>query len=90
MPQDLNQAQEYAEKWLGIIEKPERPGEEKAKWIIEESRKTLGSISIKAGLIIANQSPRLASGPPLNGQDAAQPLKTCWVENILIFWAALA
>jgi putrescine aminotransferase len=37
MPQDLSSAQAYAEKWLNIIEKPERPQEEKAKWIIEES-----------------------------------------------------
>jgi putrescine aminotransferase len=37
MPQNLNRAHEYAQKWLEIIEKPERPGEEKGKWIIEES-----------------------------------------------------
>jgi putrescine aminotransferase len=37
MPQNLNQAQEYAQKWLEIISKPERPPEEKGKWIIEES-----------------------------------------------------
>lgn len=37
MPQNLNQAQEYAEKWLGIIKKPEQPQEALGKWIIEES-----------------------------------------------------
>ncbi len=37
MPQNLNSAQEYAQKWLGIIEKPQRPPEEIGKWIIRES-----------------------------------------------------
>lgn len=37
MPQDLSAAQSYAEKWLNVIQKPERPEEEKAKWIIDES-----------------------------------------------------
>ncbi|MCX6064441.1 MAG: aminotransferase class III-fold pyridoxal phosphate-dependent enzyme [Chloroflexi bacterium] len=37
MPQDLSAAQSYAEKWLNVIQKPERPDEEKAKWIIDES-----------------------------------------------------
>ncbi len=37
MPQNLNSAKEYAQKWLEIIEKPERPPEEMGKWIIEES-----------------------------------------------------
>jgi putrescine aminotransferase len=37
MSQNLNAAQEYARKWLEIIEKPERPPEDLAKWIIEQS-----------------------------------------------------
>ncbi len=37
MPQNLNAAQEYAEKWLEIIKKPEQPPEELGKWIIEQS-----------------------------------------------------
>ncbi|MCK7506369.1 MAG: hypothetical protein MZV70_21485 [Desulfobacterales bacterium] len=37
MPQNLNSAQEYAQKWLEIIKKPEQPPEELGKWIIEES-----------------------------------------------------
>lgn len=37
MPQDLKTAQEYAAKWLGIIENPERPPEDVAKWIIDQS-----------------------------------------------------
>ena len=28
MPQNLNSAQEYAQKWLDIIKKPEQPPEE--------------------------------------------------------------
>jgi TctA family transporter len=31
MPQDLKQAQQYAEKWLGIIRNPERPEESVGK-----------------------------------------------------------
>lgn len=42
MPQNLNSAQEYAQKWLEIIQKPERPQEEMAKWIIEESMRNFG------------------------------------------------
>jgi putrescine aminotransferase len=42
MPQDLEQAQEYAEKWLGIIKKPEQPEEAMGKWIIEESMQNFG------------------------------------------------
>jgi len=37
MPQNLNAAQEYAQKWLDIIKNPERPPEELGKWIIEQS-----------------------------------------------------
>jgi putrescine aminotransferase len=37
MPQNLKSAQEYAEKWLEIIKKPEQPPEETGKWIIEQS-----------------------------------------------------
>lgn len=37
MTQNLDSAREYAEKWLSIIEKPERPEESLGKWIIEES-----------------------------------------------------
>lgn len=37
MPQNLNTAQEYAQKWLEIIKNPERPPEDTGKWIIEQS-----------------------------------------------------
>jgi putrescine aminotransferase len=37
MPQNLNIAQEYAQKWLEIIKNPERPPEDTGKWIIEQS-----------------------------------------------------
>ncbi len=37
MPQNLSSAQEYAEKWLGIIKKPQRPPDDVGKWIIRES-----------------------------------------------------
>lgn len=37
MSQNLQSAQEYARRWLEIIEKPERPPEELGKWIINES-----------------------------------------------------
>ncbi|PWH13217.1 MAG: putrescine aminotransferase [Anaerolineae bacterium] len=37
MPQNLQSAQEYAQKWLKIIENPERPPEDLGKWIISES-----------------------------------------------------
>jgi putrescine aminotransferase len=37
MPQNLNAAQEYAEKWIEIIKMSERPEEDQGKWIIEQS-----------------------------------------------------
>lgn len=37
MSQNLQAAQEYAQKWLDIIKNPERPPEEMGKWIISES-----------------------------------------------------
>jgi putrescine aminotransferase len=37
MGQDLKHAVDYATQWLEIIKKPERPPEDTAKWIIEES-----------------------------------------------------
>ncbi len=37
MPQNLDSAQQYAERWLEIIKKPEHPPEELGKWIIEQS-----------------------------------------------------
>ncbi|MEJ5223249.1 MAG: aminotransferase class III-fold pyridoxal phosphate-dependent enzyme, partial [Anaerolineales bacterium] len=37
MTKNYETARQYAEKWLNIIEKPERPEESVAKWIIEES-----------------------------------------------------
>ena len=37
MTQNLNSAQEYAQKWLDIIKNPERPPEDVGKWIIEQS-----------------------------------------------------
>lgn len=37
MPQKLDSAQEYAQKWLEIIKNPERPPEDMGKWIINES-----------------------------------------------------
>lgn len=37
MSQNLQSVQEYARRWLEIIEKPERPPEELGKWIINES-----------------------------------------------------
>jgi putrescine aminotransferase len=50
MPQNLSQSQEYAQKWLDIIKKPERPEEEKAKWIIEESLQNFGEYFNKGWL----------------------------------------
>jgi len=38
MPRDLNHALEYAGKWIDLIKEPTLPGEETAKWIIEESK----------------------------------------------------
>ena len=43
MPQNLNTAQEYAQKWLEIIKNPERPPEDVGKWIIEESMRNFGA-----------------------------------------------
>ncbi len=37
MPENLQSAQQYAQKWLEIIKNPERPPEELGKWIINES-----------------------------------------------------
>ena len=50
MPQDLKSAQEYAKKWLEIIEKPERPPEDVGKWIIEESMKNFAEYFNKGWL----------------------------------------
>jgi putrescine aminotransferase len=50
MPQDLKAAQEYAKKWLEIIEKPERPPEDVGKWIIEESMKNFAEYFNKGWL----------------------------------------
>jgi putrescine aminotransferase len=50
MPQDLKSAQEYAKKWLEIIEKPERPPEDVGKWIIEESMKNFAAYFNKGWL----------------------------------------
>ena len=50
MPQDLKAAQEYAKKWLEIIEKPERPPEDVGKWIIEESMKNFSEYFNKGWL----------------------------------------
>ena len=50
MPQDLKAAQDYAKKWLEIIEKPERPPEDLGKWIIEESMKNFAEYFNKGWL----------------------------------------
>jgi putrescine aminotransferase len=50
MPQDLKSAQDYAKKWLEIIEKPERPPEAVGKWIIEESMKNFAEYFNKGWL----------------------------------------
>jgi putrescine aminotransferase len=50
MPQDLKAAQEYAKKWLEIIEKPERPPEDMGKWIIEESMRNFADYFNKGWL----------------------------------------
>jgi putrescine aminotransferase len=50
MPQDLKAAQDYAKKWLEIIEKPERPPEDVGKWIIEESMKNFAEYFNKGWL----------------------------------------
>ncbi len=50
MPQDLKSAQEYAKKWLEIIERPERPPEDVGKWIIEESMKNFAEYFNKGWL----------------------------------------
>lgn len=50
MPQNLKSAQEYAQKWLEIIEKPERPPEDVGKWIIEESMKNFAEYFNKGWL----------------------------------------
>jgi len=39
---NLQNAQAYAEKWLEIIQQPNRPDEAQAKWIIEESLHNFG------------------------------------------------
>jgi putrescine aminotransferase len=50
MPQNLESAQNYAKKWLEIIEKPERPPEDIGKWIIEESMKNFAEYFNKGWL----------------------------------------
>jgi putrescine aminotransferase len=50
MPQDLESARLYSEKWLEIIKKPERPPEEKGKWIIEESMRNFAEYFNKGWL----------------------------------------
>jgi putrescine aminotransferase len=38
MPQNLEEALQYSQKWLEIIANPDRPPEELGKWIVEESK----------------------------------------------------
>jgi putrescine aminotransferase len=50
MPQDLDAARDYAEMWLDVIRKPERPPEDKGKWIIEESMRNFAEYFNKGWL----------------------------------------